>query len=91
MLCRPVNRAHDRGLVGGHTAEMLALLRRMNPASYMPRQYVAAATDALGYTKARQTEQFFSSLHQVPFVLRTQTLLSSPAPDSRWVNCFWNF
>lgn len=44
---------------------MLALLRRMDSGSYKPRLYVAAATDALGYTKAKQTEQFFSSPHQV--------------------------
>ena len=38
---------------------MLALLRQMSPVKYQPRQYVVAATDALGWTKAKHTEEFF--------------------------------
>lgn len=41
---------------GGHTAEMIALVTKLDPAWYSPRSYVVAATDALGHRKAAQAE-----------------------------------
>lgn len=42
---------------GGHTAEMLALLRKMDKDAYAKRTYVVAATDRLSATKAISQEQ----------------------------------
>lgn len=41
---------------GGHTAEMIALVTKLDPEWYSPRSYVVAATDALGHKKAAQAE-----------------------------------
>ena len=41
---------------GGHTAEMLTLVKGLDGARYYPRCYVAAATDRLGLQKAQQAE-----------------------------------
>jgi beta-1,4-N-acetylglucosaminyltransferase len=41
---------------GGHTAEMIALVTKLDPTWYTPRTYVVAATDALGHKKAAQAE-----------------------------------
>ena len=40
---------------GGHTAEMLALLEGLSPATYTPRHYVIADTD---HTSAQRVEAF---------------------------------
>jgi hypothetical protein len=42
--------------IGGHTAEMLALVRRLDRAHYAPRAYVAAATDRMSGQKALALE-----------------------------------
>ncbi|KAK9791371.1 hypothetical protein WJX73_002186 [Symbiochloris irregularis] len=42
---------------GGHTAEMLVLLSRMNPDTHGPRSYIVAATDAMSEKKAITAEQ----------------------------------
>lgn len=44
-------------LLGGHTAEMLALTRQLDQGRFRPRCYVVAATDALGPIKAAASEQ----------------------------------
>ncbi len=43
--------------VGGHTAEMLALVSQMDTNYYQPRCYVVAATDAMSAQKAVAYEQ----------------------------------
>ena len=42
---------------GGHTAEMLRLLEKLNPACYAPRCYIVAATDKMGAQHALAAEQ----------------------------------
>ena len=42
--------------VGGHTAEMLALLGKLDRSRYTPRTYVIASTDAMGAQKAMAAE-----------------------------------
>jgi beta-1,4-N-acetylglucosaminyltransferase len=46
----------DRWRAGGHTAEMLALLRGFDLAAYSPRRYVVAATDSMSGPKAAAFE-----------------------------------
>lgn len=41
---------------GGHTAEMLTLVKGLEAQKYKPRCYVAAVTDRLGLQKAQQAE-----------------------------------
>jgi len=43
---------------GGHTAEMLALLKNFPLQKYSSRQYVLAATDRMSAQKAEQFESF---------------------------------
>ena len=56
---------------GGHTSEMLTLMRSLDPSKYQPRHYVIAATDDHSKSKADQLEQEWQrttdySLHIVP-------------------------
>lgn len=53
---------HDTcvSMVGGHTAEMLSLLARLDHTQYSPRCFVVAATDKMGRSKAIAAEQFYS-------------------------------
>jgi hypothetical protein len=44
------------GTAGGHTAEMTNVVSSLDAATYSPRCYVVAATDAMGVTKAQQAE-----------------------------------
>lgn len=46
---------------GGHTAEMLRLLRNFDPAAYSPRAYVTAQTDTLSGQKAVSFESSWAS------------------------------
>ena len=41
---------------GGHTAEMLTLVKGLDRHKYGPRCYIAADTDRLGFQKAQQAE-----------------------------------
>lgn len=41
---------------GGHTSEMIELVRNMNPINYKSRTYVIANTDVLSEVKARKLE-----------------------------------
>lgn len=56
----PSSRQPARTLVvlgsGGHTAEMLMLLDKLDPAAYSPRTYVVAETDRMSGQKALQRE-----------------------------------
>ena len=49
---------------GGHTAEMLALVGRLDKATYTPRCYVVALTDSLGPAKAAATESLHATVRQ---------------------------
>ncbi|CAM0136977.1 unnamed protein product [Umbelopsis sp. WA50703] len=42
---------------GGHTSEMIALVRQMKHERYSPRLYIVANTDDLSEVKARKVEQ----------------------------------
>lgn len=42
------------GTAGGHTAEMLTLLRGLDPTKYASLTFVVAATDRMGAAKAQQ-------------------------------------
>lgn len=44
-------------VVGGHTAEMLALTGQLDTDRYQPRCYVIGATDTLGPSKAAASER----------------------------------
>ena len=46
---------------GGHTAEMLALASKLDPALYTPRCYVVGQTDALGRSKAAAAEKTWTA------------------------------
>lgn len=48
-------------LAGGHTAEMINLLLELQKDRFMPRYYVAAATDNMSLQKARTFESSSSS------------------------------
>lgn len=52
--------------LGGHTAEMLQLIKSLNPEHYYPRTYIVANTDILSKEKAIEYEQ--STGHQVCFL-----------------------
>ncbi|KAK9821074.1 hypothetical protein WJX74_009066 [Apatococcus lobatus] len=55
---------------GGHTAEMLTLVKGLDHQRYKPRCYVAAVTDMLGLQKAQQAEANNDSSIS-PFVFKT--------------------
>ncbi len=57
---------------GGHTAEMLALLRNLDPHSYTHRTYVVSSGDAFSAGKAREFEQ----------ALRSQEMEKDPSPTA---------
>ena len=44
-------------LIGGHTAEMLQLIKSLDPERYTPRSYIVANTDKLSEEKAIEYEQ----------------------------------
>lgn len=54
--CLPAT-AHNHHCAGGHTAEMLFLLEKLDFQLYTPRCYVVAATDNLGAQRALTAEQ----------------------------------
>ncbi|KAG2196966.1 hypothetical protein INT46_004465 [Mucor plumbeus] len=54
---------------GGHTAEMLQLIKSLNPEHYYPRTYIVANTDILSKEKAIEYEQ--STGHQNQFDVYT--------------------
>ncbi|GMH37084.1 hypothetical protein BSKO_04957 [Bryopsis sp. KO-2023] len=77
---------------GGHTTEMMAVVRAMDLSKYTPRCYVVANTDALGATKAMDLERDkgnleCSTIAKIPrsrevgqsFVTSTWTTLASLA------------
>ncbi|KAI8579240.1 hypothetical protein K450DRAFT_243450 [Umbelopsis ramanniana AG] len=60
---------------GGHTTEMIALIRNLDDHQYAPRTYVIADTDSLSEVKARQLEQERSGVeHKDYFILRIPRL-----------------
>lgn len=44
-------------MIGGHTAEMLQLVKSLDPTKYNPRSYIVADTDILSKEKATVYEQ----------------------------------
>ena len=54
-------------LAGGHTAEMLNLLRAMDFSRYSPRVYVAAATDSMSLKRAQVLEEERQQVWCPPF------------------------
>jgi beta-1,4-N-acetylglucosaminyltransferase len=44
-------------ILGGHTAEMLQLVKSLDPKRYTPRIYMVANTDLLSKEKAIEYEQ----------------------------------
>lgn len=44
-------------VLGGHTGEMLQLVKSLNPSHYYPRTYIVANTDILSKEKAVEYEQ----------------------------------
>lgn len=44
-------------VLGGHTAEMLQLVKSLNSSHYYPRTYIVANTDILSKEKAIEYEQ----------------------------------
>ena len=61
---------------GGHTAEMLKLVRVMDLSRYTPRTYVMANTDNMSASKAKAQENELAALQQ-------QCKLSSAAVESK--------
>jgi beta-1,4-N-acetylglucosaminyltransferase len=66
---------------GGHTAEMLALLRGMDLGDYTPRRYVVATTDAMSGPKAAALEQERTAAQRAP--TEQQRSGAPPPPPSR--------
>lgn len=48
---------------GGHTAEMLSLVRSMNLQQYAPRYYIAGATDKMSLSRAERDEAQLLQVH----------------------------
>uniref|UniRef100_A0AC34RI54 UDP-N-acetylglucosamine transferase subunit ALG14 n=1 Tax=Panagrolaimus sp. JU765 TaxID=591449 RepID=A0AC34RI54_9BILA len=44
---------------GGHTTEMISLVKQLNPNLFMPRQYIVAETDSLSANKVVEMEKQF--------------------------------
>jgi beta-1,4-N-acetylglucosaminyltransferase len=51
-------------LIGGHTAEMLQLVKSLDPIKFTPRSYIFANTDILSKEKAMMYEQEISKVVQ---------------------------
>ena len=51
---------------GGHTAEMFAILRALDPGRYRPRQYVIAATDSTSAAKVLRHEEALAATTHPP-------------------------
>ena len=50
---------------GGHTTEMSALLSKLNPDLFIPRQYILAETDKMGMDKIMEVEKRLYSNQKV--------------------------
>lgn len=58
MLKEPVKDCKlNEKVLGGHTAEMLQLVKSLNSSHYYPRTYIVANTDILSKEKAIEYEQ----------------------------------
>lgn len=44
-------------MIGGHTAEMMQLVKALDPKRYAPRIYIMANSDLLSKQKAIESEQ----------------------------------
>lgn len=53
----------DRDL-GGHTAEMMQLVKSLDPIKFTPRIYISASTDSLSKDKATAFEQSLNKVVQ---------------------------
>ena len=73
---------------GGHTAEMLNLLRAMDLSRYSPRVYVAAATDSMSLKRAQVLEEERQQVLAPPLSTHCHTVF--PLHKSNDLT-FWSF